>query len=1584
MIPSQVSAHFSTVYEILNNSISSSPFLSKHVNRRNLALVGVGGTCISIFLHERLQRQIHEANKNKPQNALKSPISTAIIEDQQPYKVDKKIGKVTVDSKFFDQIKFILKICIPNYTSPTLGILLAHSMFLVLRTYLSIAVAWLDGKLVKDMVSRDTKEFLKGLMYWFAIAVPATLTNSMIRYCQSRLGIELRKSLTSYVHTLYLEKNVYYKAINLDNRIEGLDQLITTDIEKFCNALASMYSNLGKPLLDMVIFNYQIFRTIGIAGMTGLMLNWIVTARIMRMLSPSFGKLAAEEAHLEGDFRIAHSRLITNAEEIAFYNGSNLEKSILNKTYTALVKHINRTYNVKIAYNMMEDFVIKYAWSAVGLLIASIPVFFPQFAGARTKRQQRLLKADDQENGLPIGGLMLSLADAGSRFMYSYKDLSQLAGYTYRVYNMIRVLQDLRENRYINAVSSQEIASQSENNFSLEDIRGKVVYGLDGIKLSSVPITTPSGDATLVKKLSFFVKPGDHLMITGPNGAGKTSILRAISGIWPVFEGIIERPVPILSEIFYVPQRPYLVLGTLRDQVIYPHSIEEMKENGKTDEDLMRVLDLVYLKYIPEREGGWDSVKEWKDVFSGGEKQRMQIARVFYHNPRFLILDEATSAVSNDVESLIYNQAKESGITIITISHRPTLFKYHEFLLRIGEGPKNDEWFLEQLGSLNLQGKSSVETEIKKIEKILKEGKGDRMRLAENSHILVEIHLLMTVKTLSQLHHEDFIPESGNVSPNYSDSEATLESSVPNFSVSLLPNETVNILFTTGNLTTNPARIIAAMASPRLELLQSIEEILWLQKNGTNTYVDNLKNLSDSHVVELSLLEIMPKSKWNVNEERSDINITALTLRKVTLQIPKLTSSIFYISEVSNYLCSRVGINWIDTLIIRCQEYTQNSGSEFSEDMILSIYEQLEQHVHTGNISRLGVSGLSTQQLQSLLPKLKISPKIVEIYLSTCRIPDDLRELQSKWDFEIHVITDLSEILPIQELQSLVETYQVFPDEKLKITKSLWTVQYTVLAKKRGVLLDKGYLAIKLSMKIKTYGKRGYRTVIETAWDREFGKSNITTQNTKDLSFQNSNNSNSSPTSSTCSSPTIPSPQLSETRPKSRIHSLSKVEKENDPNEFEKKSLKNTKDSEGSNFEPTVEKNSKNSNLKKGVKSGRRKPKAFINGLIVQSTKNGKMNVIDGESDSDSKVNIPLAITPMNKIRLNEAFSNDPNQIPKIVNRNQKKRENNFKIQEKNNYLSDTILNSEIAEISPVITDQQEILPASPETLKGPLFIPSPEGVPNQETSNSIFTPQNISSTRKLKKVLKSPKRKKSWVLIKNEHLIDEAQVKSPLIRRKSSYQRVVIDLDSEFDDKKDVFSNESPLSSPSPSPLIKLETIKEDLKNNLETIELDITEINDRLKGLKLNAKVESGSTKFEKVYNVKSRSKKKKSKEIGLPDLLKLCDQKNMKTFEQLIGNKSLKTAKKIGEASFSEVFEIESNPDVDSELYKQFDDWISAGSSVLKIMPFDVNTASNLDEEYGVQSLRNIFQELKITKALSELSINQRGANFVELFG
>lgn len=148
-------------------------------------------------------------------------------------------------------------------------------------------------------------------------------------------------------------------------------------------------------------------------------------------------------------------------------------------------------------------------------------------------------------------------------------------------------------------------------------------------------------------------------------GCGKSSLFRLLGGLWPCYGGTVTKPPS--SSFTYIPQRPYLSLGTLRDQLIYPHSHSDMLSRSISDADLLSILSIVGMESIVEREGGWETKREWRDALSGGDKQRLAMARLFYHRPKYAILDECTSAVTLEVEKVMYEHATELGITLLTV-----------------------------------------------------------------------------------------------------------------------------------------------------------------------------------------------------------------------------------------------------------------------------------------------------------------------------------------------------------------------------------------------------------------------------------------------------------------------------------------------------------------------------------------------------------------------------------------------------------------------------------------------------------------------------------------------------------------------------------------------------------------------------------------------------------------------------------------------------------------------------------------------------------------------------------------------------
>ncbi|GMT26113.1 hypothetical protein PFISCL1PPCAC_17410, partial [Pristionchus fissidentatus] len=650
------------------------------------ALITATGTLAAAFFAGRMSVSKTSRSRTPSDESIASSIT--------------KRMKKSLDPLFLRQFRVLLKIMIPGLFTKEVGIIAIHSLILIARTFLTIYVAALEGKMVKCIVKKDIRAFFWQLAKWEAIALPATFVNSMIRFFESHLGLALRSRLTEHAYKEYFADQTYYQVSNLDSRLLNADQCLTEDITMFSQSVAHLYSHLTKPILDIALItltlvsyarqrgsgNSIIFPMILGAGVVS------ATARILRAVSPRFGSMVAEEAKRKGHLRYLHSRIITNSEEIAFYNGHEAENKQLQGAFTKLKEQMSYIYKKRILYIMIEQFLMKYVWSGAGMTMIALPILTATNATTDSGRPLE----DEPDGGVSertqgftmAKSLLVNSADAAERLMTSYKEIVELAGYTTRVYDMFNVFKEVKKGQYQRSqpedADGKPVRRRLER-FDTSKITGVINYSDDGsIVLNEVPIVTPNGD-TVVKSMSIHIVPGMHALITGPNGCGKSSLFRILGGLWPVYRG--ELSMPKKDRMYLIPQRPYMTLGTLRDQVIYPHTAYQMRRRGVKDDDLAKILQTVHLSHIVEREGGWEAKSDWMDVLSGGEKQRMGLARVFYHMPQYALLDECTSAVSIDVEGDIYQAIKEAGITLLTVTHRPSLWKFHTHLLRYdGEG----------------------------------------------------------------------------------------------------------------------------------------------------------------------------------------------------------------------------------------------------------------------------------------------------------------------------------------------------------------------------------------------------------------------------------------------------------------------------------------------------------------------------------------------------------------------------------------------------------------------------------------------------------------------------------------------------------------------------------------------------------------------------------------------------------------------------------------------------------------------------------------------------------------------------------
>ncbi|KAJ3361121.1 ATP-binding cassette sub- D member 3 [Allomyces arbusculus] len=586
-----------------------------------------------------------------------------------------KSARVGVNKHFVAQMKRLLPVCVPGVFSKEAGLIAALTAVLIARTSL-------DGSVVKSIVSRDYKTFIAkavvefGLMMW-----PLSIVNNSLKLIISLLALSFRTRLTRYAHDRYLGGITFYKASNLDTRCPNPDQLLVQDIDKWADSLSTLYSDIAKPIVDIFLFGYKLGQAIGKDAPAFMVSYFIFSGVVLRSLSPPFGKYTAMEQKLEGDFRFTHSRVLAHAEEIAFYRGGDREKTLVNATFDKIVNHVNTVIRLRFTNGVIDSVFVKYLATMLAYYLLARPVFDSSRAtsymgGAGADPTQ--IMEDYSRNS----SYLVNLSQAVGRIILAGRDLTRFAGYTSRVSELFDVLDDIHSGKYESTmVTGNEAERAQTGKVSADDLKGQVETRDGIIEFKNVPIVTPNGDV-LVKELSFRIDQGMNCMITGPNGCGKSSLFRILGDLWPLFGGHVAKPAP--ESLFYVPQKPYLALGTLRDQVIYPHTREQALARGYTDDKIMELLDVVRLAYLVEREGGFDAVQDWASALSGGEKQRVAMSRLFYHKPQ---LDECTSAVSVDVEGIMYQHARKENITLFTVSHRTTLTKYHQYVLKFdGEG----------------------------------------------------------------------------------------------------------------------------------------------------------------------------------------------------------------------------------------------------------------------------------------------------------------------------------------------------------------------------------------------------------------------------------------------------------------------------------------------------------------------------------------------------------------------------------------------------------------------------------------------------------------------------------------------------------------------------------------------------------------------------------------------------------------------------------------------------------------------------------------------------------------------------------
>ncbi|XP_070115202.1 ATP-binding cassette sub-family D member 2-like isoform X1 [Equus caballus] len=385
--------------------------------------------------------------------------------------------------------------------------LLKWLMIAIPATSVNSAIRYLECKLA----------FIIKLLKWLMIAIPAASVNSAIRYLECKLALAFRTRLVGHAYETCFTNQTSYKVINMDGRLANPDQSLTEDIMMFSQSVAHLYSNLTKPILDVILTSYTLIQTapsrgaspIGPTLLAGLVVY--ATAKVLKACSPKFGKLVAEEAHRKGYLRYVHSRIIANVEEIAFYRGHKVEMKQLQKSYKALADQMNLILSKRLWYIMIEQCLTKYVWSSSGLIMVAVPIITATgFAdGDLEDGPKQAMVSERTEAFTTARNLLASGADAIERIMSSYKEITELAGYTARAYNMFWVFDEVKRGIYKRTAVMQESENHSKNGANIElslsdmlEIKGKVIDVDHGIICENVPIITPTGEV-VASRLNF-------------------------------------------------------------------------------------------------------------------------------------------------------------------------------------------------------------------------------------------------------------------------------------------------------------------------------------------------------------------------------------------------------------------------------------------------------------------------------------------------------------------------------------------------------------------------------------------------------------------------------------------------------------------------------------------------------------------------------------------------------------------------------------------------------------------------------------------------------------------------------------------------------------------------------------------------------------------------------------------------------------------------------------------------------------------------------------------------------------------------
>lgn len=531
------------------------------------------------------------------------------------------------------------------------GLLLAVILLSLGYTGLSVLLNNKRGVLISALSAHDEARFWQTILVFTGTLVVYAPLYAGYVYLRDRLGIEWRQWLTGHLIDRYFQNRAFYNLNYAEANIDNPDQRIAEDIKSFTHESLTLLLAVVDSLLAIVAFTSVLW---GISQ--PLILFLVIYAVIGTLMTVGvFGqplmRLNFERLKTEADFRFSLVRVRENAEAIAFYQGEKYEADRIKGRFAEVFDNFKRLIFWELNLNILTN-----AYEFIPFILPAIVVAPGIFAG-----ELEVGKVTEAQ------GAFIRIFFSLNLIVARFQSLTTFGAGVERLYSFLESL-DLQTP----VVNTEGTPTTIET----EVIGGSELPTAQRLELVHMTLQIPNRERTLIKDLSIELSTGEGLLIRGPSGCGKSSLLRAIVGLWDAGSGKIIRPP--LEQMLFLPQRPYMVLGTLRDQLLYPHMDESIE-----DSYLSKILIQVNLPDLERQHGGFDTEQNWAQVLSLGEQQRLIFARLLIDKPRYAVLDEATSALDAQNEKQLYQQLRDSGMTFLSVGHRESLSDYHQSILDI-------------------------------------------------------------------------------------------------------------------------------------------------------------------------------------------------------------------------------------------------------------------------------------------------------------------------------------------------------------------------------------------------------------------------------------------------------------------------------------------------------------------------------------------------------------------------------------------------------------------------------------------------------------------------------------------------------------------------------------------------------------------------------------------------------------------------------------------------------------------------------------------------------------------------------------